>query len=829
MSNRARRLLCLVTLLITVGLLALPFPASRAAPQPGGPTRTSSERLELKRYVAAGDRACVIGAQSGGFPPMGWHIRGEMGGVWAHPIKLLDGYWFSLNRTWLTAAAEFTAGAGYVQFRFPAVDQIEVTRTEFSPDGSAIVLVGLTLHNSDSRPRVARLTMVARSEVMAAYPWGWSQPQDAKEFNGKDSGDFDPVSHTLLFTEPGKPWYAVIGSTPQPRTGMVSDDIWGPIEPAERDDYLEYGNGTGGSLRWIVPLQAGEETTLWIGIAGSHRSEAEARDALAGGLADPEGLLHEKVEERLALLAQTRVSLPDPALQAAFDWAKLNLADLRRTATDLQIRDVDEGRGYPDPVGTLPEVSGIGAGYPDYPWFFGTDGAYTAYALLVSGQWETAKAHLRTIRDASRALNGDTGKVIHELVTDGSIYFGAVDDPGNTNETAQFANAVALVWLWTGDDAFRDEMYDFVKDGLTYVTSTLDQDSDLWPEGNGMVERPGMGSEKLDVAVYTWQALKGLQRMAMSKGDTETAAWAAERIASIESAFDAAWWMPTESLYADSLCNPGDEVPPEEREANGWTNVCVEAGQQLQQRHWINATPMETVAAPVERAHDALDRLESDIFTGDSGLFHTGIGGGPAEQGELRVWTLPNSVMAVAEANYGRLGDEQALFCMRAIAGTLDLEMPGALPEILPSPEYDPFVDFRERAMFMQAWSAYGLQWPVIHHFLGIRPDVPAGHLYVVPQVPESWPGLSVEALKVGSGEVSASAARQDGQYTTTVCAPDGWTLTIGYTLPAGASPTSVTLDGTPASYEVVPTSRGNEVRVETTTGPCRTLVVTTG
>jgi len=25
-------------------------------------------------------------------PDMGWHIKGEMGGLWAHPIKLLDGF-----------------------------------------------------------------------------------------------------------------------------------------------------------------------------------------------------------------------------------------------------------------------------------------------------------------------------------------------------------------------------------------------------------------------------------------------------------------------------------------------------------------------------------------------------------------------------------------------------------------------------------------------------------------------------------------------------------------------------------------------------------------
>ena len=74
------------------------------------------------------------------------------------------------------------------------------------------------------------------------------------------------------------------------------------------------------------------------------------------------------------------------------------------------------------------------------------------------------------------------------------------------------------------------------------------------------------------------------------------------------------------------------------------------------------------------------NELKSSTFTGDNGLYHTGLQGGPDQHGELRVWTLPNSVMAVAEANYGRL--DAALRYMDAIAEQIDLEMPGALPEI---------------------------------------------------------------------------------------------------------------------------------------------------
>jgi glycogen debranching enzyme len=59
----------------------------------------------------------------------------------------------------------------------------------------------------------------------------------------------------------------------------------------------------------------------------------------------------------------------------------------------------------------------------------------------------------------SEIANRDSGKVVHETVTDGSVYFGLNDEPGDIDETAKFATAVAMTWRWTGDNRFRDELY----------------------------------------------------------------------------------------------------------------------------------------------------------------------------------------------------------------------------------------------------------------------------------------------------------------------------------------------------------------------------------
>src|SRR6202007_887314 len=124
---------------------------------------------------------------------------------------------------------------------------------------------------------------------------------------------------------------------------------------------------------------------------------------------------------------------------------------------------------------------------------------------------------MRTIRQVSQLVNGSTGKVIHEIVTDGSIFFGTNAQNGDVNETAQFATAVATLWRWSGDNSVRDGTYDFIKAGLNYITTTLvtaNLNADGWPEGAGIVEKTGMGALKLDVAVDTIRALNDLAEMA---------------------------------------------------------------------------------------------------------------------------------------------------------------------------------------------------------------------------------------------------------------------------------------------------------------------------
>jgi hypothetical protein len=803
---------------------------------------STSDRLQDRREIASGTRAYAVGFEDGRFYANGWHITGEMGGVWTPPLKLLDGLWFGVGDEWVGRATRFMSGRGYVRYDLPDLGGLQLRRTDFVPDDRRAALFGLELTNPAGTARTVTVKVDARSELMTSYPWGWSTGGPTAGDNLPDTGSFD--GNALVFRDHGTlpgaephDYAALVASTLEPDSGTTGSGFWGAQPgttcaassqsmPSGCDDG-PFGRGTGGELRYTVTVPAGGSQTVWVAAAGSDQGLQAAQDELASALRDPAGQLAEKTAARDDLASRSRVTLPgDPQLQEAIDWGKQNLADLTQTAENLKIRFTNQGKAYPAPKGTIARATWVGAGFPDYPWMFATDGEYTAFASVALGQFEAIEDHLRALRDASDILNDGSGKVAHEIMQDGSVYFGANADPGNTDETVKFPSTVALVWRWTGDDRFRDDLYDFAKRNLRYVATNLDADKDGWPEGLGNVEQPGMGPEKLDNGVYYIRGLFDLADMARSKHDRATERWAGDLARDLRARFDSTWWHAPSTQFADSL---GD------------------ADRQLQQKHWIGVAPMDAELtvdgnavpglAPRDHGIAALAERETNCYSGvrplNRGLFHTGCGGGADGKGTPTIFSLGNAVQAVGEGNYGRLGPDQqrrytdanveTMLAEPATGGQPD-EQPGALPEILPSPGFGDRADNDKnidrcwtcRAMFMQAWGVYGLAWPVIHQQLGVRPSLGDDRLAVVPQVPDGQPNVKGEDIRLGDGAASVFAARAGKRYTTRVALEDlRVRLTLGATLPAGARVAAVYRDGRRVKrYDAQQTNRGLEVTV---------------
>ena len=115
-------------------------PTAAPAASPSTPELSETSRLSDRRSLVVGDRAYAMSTADGLYPAAGWHIRGEMGGVWTPPVKLVDGVWLRLADQWLgdpdgAAATETTAGWGYTKTSYEPVGNVTVRRTDFVPDG----------------------------------------------------------------------------------------------------------------------------------------------------------------------------------------------------------------------------------------------------------------------------------------------------------------------------------------------------------------------------------------------------------------------------------------------------------------------------------------------------------------------------------------------------------------------------------------------------------------------------------------------------------------------------------------------------------------------
>src|SRR6187455_414794 len=386
------------------------------------PELSVSQRLQDRRYAVAGERTRAIGFEDGRFYANGWHITGEMGGVWTQPLKLVDGVWFGVDGDWVGPATKFTSGWGYARFDLPSAGGLSLQRTDFVPDGPRAALFGLKMTNPGGASRTVTVKVDAHSELMTEYPWGFTGVTPNAADNLPDTAEYDQAAGALVFRDQGKlphpnapehDYAAMVASTRTPaagETGASPNEYRGPQgtnvctaeeAPSACDDG-PFGKGKGGQLRYRVTVPAGASRTLWVAVAGSDKGPAAARSELASALRDPAGEFAEKVAARQRWGRFTRVSLPgDPRLQAAVDWGKQNILDLTRTADDLKIRWTDQGKQFPPPMGSVAHIRWVGAGFPGYPWLCATDGEYTAFASVAVGQFEAIEDHLRALQEIS--------------------------------------------------------------------------------------------------------------------------------------------------------------------------------------------------------------------------------------------------------------------------------------------------------------------------------------------------------------------------------------------------------------------------------------------
>jgi len=701
------------------------------------PQLTGKSAYLKSPFTAAGDRLYLIGNQDGSFPDMGWHVEGEMGGIWMHPIKLMDGFTASLNSgektICLDQGTSFTNYSMANAIKFDGSELgLEVSRVHFVPDKKPGIVILYEIKNVDTSEKSIRFQFNAYVDLMPVWLGERSGMIDST-----DVISFDRQTQTFTGKDLGNNWFTVWGS---------SNEF--PLNPSEVSCEMNpkgKGAAAGSAIDLMIP--AGQSIQVPIFIAGSDQSNLEALETFTD-------LKSTYVEDffakksRYEKLRQTaEIQIPDAELQQAYEWIKYN--------TDWLVRDVPGiGRGF-------------GAGLQDYPWWFGVDSEYTIQGLIATGRKDLVYSTIELIHSLSEKENGN-GRIIHEVSTNGVVF-----NPGNINETPQWASTIWEVYRWTGDREFLQTYFPGIKKGLNWLLTENDKDGNLLPDGYGMMEIHGLESEMIDVAAYSQKAFADAAQMAKILGENELAKSYQQMADSLAEKINTDFWVPEFGSYADFIGTAEEALQlidgaiiradtlnkpwaVEELKATKAMLSTLPKDQKqgfVLYHNWVVNTPMETGIADPEKAKIAL--ATGKKYTNPFGVFVTGIDRdeqAATEDGTFSgskifsytgaVMTLPTGVQAIGENNYGN--PDGALDYLKRMTRSFGFALPGSIYEV--SPDY---------GMFTQAWNMYSFAVPIITQFFGIRPDAGNRVIYIRPQMPSDWENASIQKVLIGDNEIS--------------------------------------------------------------------------
>lgn len=709
-------------------------------------------------FVCAGDQAYMVGHQDGSFPDLGWHVAGEMGGLWTHPIKLMDGFLIGLQE----GTEKICLSQADTFINYPLANKhiyflpewgLQVERRQFVPDGKRAVVVEVELQNM--RPEMRNLKLDFNAFVDLRPVW-----------LGERTGLVDAVDTAFWQTEKqhwlakdlNNDWY-VSWSGSEPATGHT--------ETLGACRYDPVGQGCARKSSYPLQLPGKGKKLMLFAIAGSPQSEQAAVETMELVLNEAQLLLENKKQHYARIAEMAALEIPDKKLETAFRWVKYN--------TDWLISEVPEvGRG-------------LTAGIPDYPWWFGCDNEYSLQGVVATGRFDLAKETLRLIARFSQETNGN-GRIVHEVSSNGAVF-----NPGNLNETPQFAKVVWEIYKWTEDRAFLEEMYPLVQQGLNWLLENHDPDQNLVADGFGMMEIHGLDTEMIDVASYTWQAFDCSSKMAQTLGKTADQKAFQEKADRLKLLINEAFWVPDFHSYADFICSPQkaahlveDAIIRADTLNKPWAveelketlttirSLPLETNQGFVVHHnWVVNTPMEVGVAEAEKARLALQT--GSQFVNPFGMFVTGIDrdesagkdrGSFAKDKKIfsytgAVMTLPTGVQAIAENNYGN--PDKALEYLQRMTESFSYALPGSIYEVSP--------DF---GMITQAWNIYAYAVPIVTQFFGIQPQGQKT-VHLRPRFPSTWKEAAIRQVRVGENQLSMEYRETETEivYTLTQTNPD--------------------------------------------------------
>ena len=470
----------------------------------------SHQQIDMSNYFClTGRKAYLIGAMDGSFPPAG-RLLGDEGGLWAPPIKLLDGFSLTIAETgsspWdLQGCRNYQHQFSDNKLLFERSD-IVVNRQDFVLEDKPGLFSRLTIRNLQNETRTITVHLQSQINIRPAWRSGLPNDIDIIQYRqGQVRAEDRSRSEERL----------VFGATILPTEHRIE------------------GNRV--TLSYSLQLPANGKVSisfLFLKLAAGKENE------LSTLLGQEDELIQQKRRTYQSIAFEgVQFDCSDPQVAKAFVLAKLNLHMLR-----LDLR---------------PHLSAsvFLAGYPNYARVFGCDSFYSISGADAIGFSDTAGGTLETLAAARENPHGTpAGPIPHEIATSNRLI-----GIGNAQEPSQFVLACWQHYRWTGNRRFLERIYPICQKSISFLLSQRDVDKDGYVEGNGLIEAPGAGGKTLEAACYLYSAYRGLAEMSADLGQSDMASQYEEQASDLKYKFNRQWWDEKNQMWATGLETDGSQ------------------------------------------------------------------------------------------------------------------------------------------------------------------------------------------------------------------------------------------------------------------------------
>ena len=673
--------------------------------------------------------------------------------LWVHPLKVGNGFRLSFMTPRYGAPIPGSQVARTVQVR-PELATITYSHAAFrvrqhilAPSDTATSGLLVLLEVDTPEP----LEIVAGFEPVLNYMWPGSL--------GGQYAYWDAERRLFVLSESlqtrnavvGSPWATSSVEHPAHQLGEAPRTMVIPVDP-------------GRARREFIPIAVAAGT-------GSRETVFESYREL---IANAEGLYYDKrLWAGRALASTASVETPDPELDLALEWAKINLEEQRVCNPEL-------GCGF---------VAGWGLSRngtrPGFGWFFGGDAAINTFAMDALGQWELVAEELAFLARYQRA----DGKITHEISQAAAHidWFGEYPYAYyHADTTPYWMLALYEYWRASGDDELVRELWPAYRRAWAWcLTAETDGDGIIENTvgGLGAVEVGGLGEaihQDIYLAAVWVAALEGTRALAERVGDGEIGEVAARLAPEARRTLNESYWREAEGHHAFGILRGGD------------TND--------------NLTVWPATAAAFGlfddgRARSTLTRIAGDRVSSDWGAHMLSTESDlydPLQYNMGTVWPFVTGFAAWAQYRYRR--PWAGFHLMDAVKQmTLDWAL-GRHPELLSGRFYQPL----DQTVPHQFFATSMLVTPLLRGVFGWQPDAPLGRARLAPQLPPGWPAAAVRGLRAGNTTLDVEI-RQDwtsagGRQRATI-RWQGPRLDLDFVpdVPVGARNPSITVDGIPA------------------------------